>query len=131
MHETSLAVALFDQLDGLRRRDAGGPAAGAGPETVRRVEVCVGAAAGVEPVLFVTAFEALRDERGYAAAELALTTEAALWRCPTCGHEDAWPDLPFCPACDLPLRLVRGEALRLDRVEFELATDPEREPSDV
>jgi Zn finger protein HypA/HybF involved in hydrogenase expression len=119
MHETSLVDALFDQLDALRRPM---PAAA---DRVARVEVCIGEAAGVDPGLFEAAFEALRGPRGYSAAVLSMTTESALWRCPACAGEAGGADLPFCTACALPRTLVRGEALRLDRVELDLPVEAE------
>lgn len=64
MHEVSLVHALFDQAD----RAVGGHA----PAAVRLVRVRVGDRSGVEPPLFETAFAIVRDERGYAAAELEL-----------------------------------------------------------
>lgn len=125
MHETSLVDALFDQVDALRRPALPGaadpsPAAGAPPSTVRRIEVRIGQAAGVDPELFAAAFEALSGPRGYDQAHLALSSEAALWRCPACATEVAEADALFCPRCDIPAVLVRGEALVLERVELEL-----------
>jgi hydrogenase nickel incorporation protein HypA/HybF len=62
MHEVSLVHALFDQADRAVRSHA--------PRDVRLVRVRIGAMSGVEPELFVTAFDGVRTERGYAAAEL-------------------------------------------------------------
>lgn len=64
MHEVSLVHALFDQADRAVGRHA--------PGDVRLVRVRVGAMSGVEPELFVTAFDGVRAERGYAAAELEI-----------------------------------------------------------
>lgn len=64
MHEVSLVHALFDEAD---RAVGSHP-----PAAVRLVEVRVGARAGVEPDLFITAFECVRRERGYDAAALRL-----------------------------------------------------------
>lgn len=64
MHEVSLVHALFDQVDRA--------VAAHTPADVRLVRVRIGDRAGVEPELFVTAFEGVRSERGYAAAALEL-----------------------------------------------------------
>ena len=64
MHEVSLVHALFDQADRAMGRHA--------PRDVRLVRVRVGAMSGVEPELFATAFDGVRAERGYVAAELEL-----------------------------------------------------------
>jgi hydrogenase nickel incorporation protein HypA/HybF len=68
MHEVSLVHALFDQAD---RALGAHP-----PSAVRRIQLRVGALAGVEPELFETAFQGVREERGYAAAVLELLPAA-------------------------------------------------------
>lgn len=64
MHEVSLVQALFDQAD---RAIAPHPSV-----AVRQVTVGVGAFAGVECVLFRSAFEGCKDDRGYANAQLEI-----------------------------------------------------------
>lgn len=114
MHEVSLVHALFDQLD---RAIAPHPAS-----AVRLVTVRVGELAGVEPTLLRTAFEGCRGERGFAAAELALTEERAAWRCRACGAPVPRDDGALAPACPCGgrARLDAGDALVFDRVELEV-----------
>lgn len=114
MHEVSLVHALFDHAD--RALGAHPPAA------VRLIRVRIGEVAGVERDLFETAFEGCRAERGYAAAELEIVPEAALWRCRACGASLA-PGAPLrCAACGDAgdVALVAGDALFLDRLELEV-----------
>lgn len=64
MHEVSLVHALFDQTDRAR---------GAHPASaVRELQVRIGSRAGVEVDLFITAFDLVREERGYATAGLKI-----------------------------------------------------------
>ena len=77
MHEVSLVESLLDQLDALRDRTAGRPAA----KAVCLVRVRVGAGSGVEPTLFRTAYEACRGAR--AATSESCTTRR--WRCSSSG----------------------------------------------
>lgn len=127
MHEVSLVEALFDAVDAAWR---GVPGA-AGPGAVRLVCVRVGAASGVEPALFETAYAVGRAARGFAQAELRLVIEAERWRCAACQAELPDPSEGACPACgDLP-RLVAGGGIHLDRVELDVAdTAPLRGPED-
>lgn len=126
MHELSLADALFDQIDA-----ALAPHPGA---VVRLVRLQVGALAGLEPELFVHAFEDLQVPRGHPKAELQLTFIPAVWSCPTCAVALA-PDVPLaCPACGIPARLTQGGDLILERIEFirDLASqDPEAPAPDL
>ena len=111
MHEASLVAALFDQIE---RAIAPHPA-----RSVREVHVRVGRLAGVEPQLFSTAFEGLRDERGYAAATLRLVLEDALWACELCGAALAPGERLQC-ACGGAGELRSGGDVFLDRLELEV-----------
>lgn len=111
MHELSLVHALFDQADRA--------VAAHGPDRVRRVEVTIGALAGVEVELFRTAFGVARAERGYALAELAIELVPAEHRCSGCGariEEGA----PLTCACGGRVALTRGGDLILKRLELEV-----------
>lgn len=116
MHEVSLVEALFDQLDTVRLRAPGAPPAA----SVRRVNVRVGAASGVEPLLFETAFTACGPARGYGTAELALALEPESWVCPACATPRDAEGTLFCPRCAAELTLVAGDGIFLDRVELEV-----------
>jgi hydrogenase nickel incorporation protein HypA/HybF len=52
MHEYSLVQAMFDQIESVVRTH--------GALSVRRVRVCIGERAGVEPALFETAYQVFR-----------------------------------------------------------------------
>jgi hydrogenase nickel incorporation protein HypA/HybF len=64
MHEYSLVQAMFDQIGGLLARH--------GAMSVRRVRVRIGAFAGVEPVLFRTAYDVYRVKTPCAGAALEI-----------------------------------------------------------
>ena len=113
MHEVSLVQDLFDQTD---------LAIGAhAPSAVREVTVRIGALAGVDSVLFRTAFDGCKDERGYAAAALTIVLEAAEWTCERCGAAVAGDGPLRCAACEGVARLRAGDALILQRLELEVS----------
>ncbi|MBI2390878.1 MAG: hydrogenase maturation nickel metallochaperone HypA [Deltaproteobacteria bacterium] len=111
MHEASLVMALFDQID---RAVAAHPRA-----RVQEVHVRVGELAGVEPTLLRTAFEAFRESRGRPEAALALIEEPAEWACAKCGDAMARGAVLQC-ACGGAARLSRGGDVFLDRLELEV-----------
>ena len=118
MHETSLVDSLFDQIDAAV---ADYPAA-----RLALVEVKIGALAGVEPQLFVSAFEGLRSERGHPDAQLRVTWSPANWQCRD-GHSQDRAQQPTdaltCPLCDAPLHLVSGDEIILQHLELEPAME--------
>ncbi len=112
MHEVSLVQSLFDGVD---------RAIGAHPRSaVRQVTVRIGELAGVERVLFETAFSGCRTERGYDAAALTITEERAAYRCALCDAPIAYGGPLRCASCDGAARLVAGGEIFLDRVELEV-----------
>ena len=111
MHELSLVHALFDQADRAVLPH--------GPERVRRVEVAIGALAGVEVDLFRTAFEIARLERGYRSAELAIEHVPAEHACSVCGARPLAGAPLACP-CGGRVALTRGGDLILERIELEV-----------
>jgi hydrogenase nickel incorporation protein HypA/HybF len=112
MHELSLCQNLIDQLTGLAREH--------GAISVARVEVEVGALAGIEAQLLEDAFSLARA--GTVAEQAALVTRRVLprVRCRQCRAEsDTPPNRLSCPNChSLDTDLVRGQALILARVEL-------------
>jgi len=66
MHEYSLVQAMFDQI--------GEIIAGQRARSVRRVRVRIGTDAGVEPVLFQTAYDVFRVKTFCADAPLEIVT---------------------------------------------------------
>jgi Zn finger protein HypA/HybF involved in hydrogenase expression len=112
MHEVSLVHDLFDQTDA---------AIGAHPRAaVRRVVVRIGELAGVDGVLFQTAFDGCKVERGYLAAALDVEVERADWACESCGAAVAADGPLRCGACDGGAELRAGGALILQRLELEV-----------
>ena len=112
MHEYSIVSALIGQVDDEARKHA--------EPRVLRVRIRVGELAGVEPTLLRTAWELFREGTSCARAELDVVDEATRWGCPTCDAAIAPGDVLRCPRCELPARLVRGDALVLERIEMEV-----------
>ena len=112
MHEASLVSALCDQID---RSIAPHPGA-----IVRCVHVRVGELAGVEPELFKTAFELLREQRSCRGAALEVVPEPAVWRCLACQAELPRGGILKCVACGGEARLAQGGDVFLDRLELEV-----------
>jgi hydrogenase nickel insertion protein HypA len=114
MHEVSLVHDLFDQTDTAIRPHA--------PAAVREVTVRIGTMAGVDGVLFRTAFDGCKGERGYDAASLTIVVEEAEWGCERCGTRLSPEAGPLrCAACEGPARLRAGDALILQRLELEVS----------
>jgi len=112
VHEVSLVHALFDQADRAIAPHAS--------RAVRQLNVRIGELAGVDPDLFRTAFDGCRSDRGYAAAELEISLEDAVWSCAACGAVVARGGPLHCAACEGEARLSAGGELFLDRVELEV-----------
>jgi hydrogenase nickel incorporation protein HypA/HybF len=112
VHELSLCQNLIDQLSALVRQH--------GAISVARVEVEVGALAGVEAQLLEDAFSLTRLGTVAEQAELVTRVVAARVRCRQCHTEADTPANQLrCPAChSLDTDLVRGQALILARVEL-------------
>lgn len=111
MHEVSLIMALFDQVE---RSVEPHPNA-----VVREVHVRVGELAGVEPKLLETAFETFREQRRCARASITLVYEEAAWTCARCGLPMARGELLQC-SCGGHARLSKGGDVFLDRLEVEV-----------
>ena len=112
MHEYSLVRSLLQRVE----REARSRAATA----VHRITVRIGTLAGVERELFITAYRMCRPGTLCAAAELVITAEATSWRCDACGAVIPEGSALTCPTCHLPARLASGDALTLERIEFEV-----------
>jgi hydrogenase nickel incorporation protein HypA/HybF len=112
VHEASLVDALFDEVDDALAARGGG--------ALCLLRVRIGALAGVEEVLFRSAFEVLRAARGHPAAVLELEREATLWRCVDCGEALAEGATLVCPRCGGAAALVAGGDIVLLRMELEV-----------
>ncbi len=108
MHEYSLVQALVDDVARHVRGREG---------VVRRVKVRIGVLSGVDPELFVTAYETFRPQTVCEDAELLLSRVAPRWSCAVCGHDIATGDRLQC--CGAPARLVEGDDLVLEQLELE------------
>ena len=112
MHEYSLVSSLLDRIEA--------EAAARRAVAVHRVRLKVGELSGVETELLRTAYDLLRERSVCAAAELEIAGEAARWRCPQCGREEPAGGTLRCPGCSLPLGLVAGGDIVLERIEMEV-----------
>lgn len=115
MHEYSLVQALLDRVEKEARAHA---ATG-----VQRVTVRIGRMSGVEPTLLATAFAMSRAGTLCEHAELELRTEDVKWLCDVCGTEIAPGRVLACPSCGWPARLASGDALVLEHLDLEVASD--------
>jgi hydrogenase nickel incorporation protein HypA/HybF len=112
MHEYSVVSALLDRVHEEARAHHA--------TAVHRLTVQVGELAGLDPVLFATAFETFRDGTVCAGATLDVERVPARWRCPVCGDAiEAGAPLQ-CAACGVPARLDGGDEIILGRIEMEV-----------
>jgi hydrogenase nickel incorporation protein HypA/HybF len=112
VHELSLCQNLIDQLEALVRQH--------GAVSVARLEVEVGALAGVEAVLLADAFSLARLGTVADSAELVTRVVAPRVRCRQClAENDTPPNRLSCPDChSMDTDLIQGQALILARVEM-------------
>lgn len=85
---------------------------------VERIEVRVGALAGVEPELLAGAFEIARAGTIARSATLHITTVGARIACGACGAQaEVAPNRLLCPACGAwQIQLLAGDEMLLERV---------------
>ena len=86
--------------------------------TVRRLEVRVGEFSGVNLVLFRAAFETFKAAGVCADAELVTIVEPARFCCASCAGKAGVADSRWCQQCDLPMQLLSGGDVYLDRLEL-------------
>lgn len=104
MHEAGIARSVLETcLVAARREQA---------QRIVRIEVRMGALAGVVPEALSFAFDALKAGTAADAAELAITRVPYEARCSACSLEfevhEAWA-VALCPACEEP-SAVAGDA---------------------
>jgi hydrogenase nickel incorporation protein HypA/HybF len=118
VHELSVCQALLAQVAEI--------AAAHGASAVARVTVEVGPLSGIEPFLLANAFEAASTGSCAAGAALCIETSVVVISCLTCGTESqVRPNRLLCAACGgYRTRVLRGEELRLCRVELQVDTSP-------
>lgn len=113
MHEYSLIEALVTRVEEEARRR--------GALAIHRLSVRVGELAGVDPELFLTAYETFRRGTICEKAALALTHVPASWSCPGCRRPIPRGAILRCEPCGAPARLDEGgDALTLDGIEMEV-----------
>lgn len=113
MHEYALVSSLVRRVEEEARRR--------GALAVRRVQVRVGELSGVDPDLFLAAYELFRAGTICEGAPLSLSRLAASWSCPRCARPVPRGEILRCPACAAPARLDDGgDALTLEAVEMEV-----------
>ncbi len=113
MHEYSLIEALIGRVrEEAERR---------GAVAVHGLSVRVGELSGVDPELFLTAYETFRQGTVCERARLSMRRIAASWSCPACGRAIERGAALRCPECREPARLDDGgDALTLDSIEMEV-----------
>lgn len=113
MHEAGIAMSVLETALAAAERE--------GARKVLRVEVRVGALAGVVPEALRFAFDALKAGTIASGSELAITKVPVEARCVPCGRPfevtDGWA-VVLCPACGEPSGTVsRGEELVIEALE--------------
>jgi hydrogenase nickel incorporation protein HypA/HybF len=112
MHEYSIVQSLFDRIDDLARAH--------GAQAVRRVRVRIGRLAGVDPVLFRTAYDVYRVRTICDDAALEIQEVDPVWLCPA-GHGPIAAGVRLsCPACGGAARMAAGDEIILDAVDLEV-----------
>jgi hydrogenase nickel incorporation protein HypA/HybF len=113
VHEYSLVEALVERVEAeARRRDA---------LAVHRLSVRVGELSGVDPELFLTAYETFRAGTICERAPLEVARVAASWSCPRCARPIPRGAVLRCGECGGPARLDDGgDALVLDAIDLEV-----------
>jgi len=113
MHEYSIVRALIDRIEQ--------EASAHGADSVVRVHLAIGEAAGVETPLLRSAFELVRTGTCCAEAELEVRPVATTWACRSCSAEIPAGAPLRCPRCGAPARLAAGDEIVLERLEMEVA----------
>ena len=113
MHEAGIAMSVLETCLLAARRE--------GAERIVRIELRVGALAGVVPEALTFAFDALKRGTQADAAELSITRVPYDARCSGCDLEfpvhDAWAVAP-CPACGEPSVIAaRGDELMIGAMD--------------
>lgn len=113
MHEYSLVEALVRRVEEEASRR--------GAIQIHRLSVRIGELSGVDPELFLTAYETFRRGTVCERAPLSLSHVPATWSCPACRGPIPRGAPLRCAACGEPARLDEGgDALTLDGIEMEV-----------
>lgn len=119
MHELSIAEAVVEQVEALRRRE--------GATAVVSVTMAVGEWSGVDAEALRTAFALAAEPVLGSAARLEIESVPVEVRCRSCGASAPPPErsLLMCPACyAADVELVHGRELILRAVALEYPQEP-------
>jgi hydrogenase nickel incorporation protein HypA/HybF len=113
MHEYSLIQSLVERV--------AAEAAARSASAVHRLRVRIGEDAGVDVVLFKTAYHTFRERTVCEHAALDVVVVPVEWACEACGRRIE-PGRPLrCPDCLTPAKLIAGDEIILERIEMEVA----------
>jgi hydrogenase nickel incorporation protein HypA/HybF len=112
MHEYSVVQALLARVERAARTN--------GATRVHKLRVSLGELAGIEPELFLTAWETFRERTICAEAPLELQKIDARWGCPRCELGIAKNAALRCTSCGGPAQLLQGDELVLESIELEI-----------
>ncbi len=112
MHERSLARNLFEQVCSIQREH---------PQTrISDVEIEVGSMAGIEPLLFRSAFESLTVEEGLEEIQLIMHEVPVVVHCLDCHQESVAENFVFfCLHCQgKSVRICQGDCIKLVSIDL-------------
>jgi len=118
VHEWSIVESLI--------REAERQAAAHGASRVRRLQVRVGALAGVEIPLLESAYATFRERSCCADAALEVEAVPARWHCARCERDLAPGGRLRCERCGGPAQLASGDEIVLARLELEVEASAAR-----
>ena len=114
MHELSLAVALVEQVEAALLREQS-------PRAVR-IDLAVGALAGVDPEAFAFAFPIAAEGTPVEGAKLNLRPVPLQVKCADCGQESEPSSLflIYCEKCEsTKVEIVSGRGMVIEAIEIE------------
>lgn len=87
---------------------------------VRGLRLRIGSLSGVDPGLLRTAYDLCIPGTFCEGARLEIEEVPVRWRCPGCGggHTEGQP--LTCASCGVPLVLVEGDEIVLEKVDLEV-----------
>ena len=112
MHEASIAISLIETITGLCQKE--------GYNSIERVRLKVGRAAGLLPEAFLFAFDAAKAGTIASQAELIIEHVALGGFCRACGaqFESEERYIFSCPACEsMEIKITRGDELQIVDME--------------
>lgn len=112
MHEYSIVQSLLGRVEeSIRPYDVA---------RIRALRVRIGALSGVDAELLRTAYELCAPGTRCEGAALEIEEVPVRWWCPRCGHEGLEGQRLACAACGVPLALVEGDEILLEKIDLEV-----------